>query len=254
MAAEGSGDQTCPIVICGDMNSVPGSPLITFLQDGHLDYQNLSAWDIAGYYRNIGRRRRSIPVPLMPSHLGIGLDCRYCLVSRNTNDDSLAGPAGSASTLSLGSLHLSHHTSAPPLPPSCPSGTPPQTRVPSSSENGSLSHPPRGGSGGSNDPGGSSDDTCTPVGILTHPFKLCSAYDHTPHYHGMATTYHQAALETVDYILFAAVGGDRQKKGLHLLSRKALLRHDTLKCMGPQPHEYLSSDHLLLQATFQLVC
>lgn len=45
---DGAEDQVCPVVICGEMNSVPGSPLVTFLQDGCLDYRRLSAWDIAG--------------------------------------------------------------------------------------------------------------------------------------------------------------------------------------------------------------
>ena len=284
VALDGTGDQMCPVVICGDMNSVPGSPLITFLQDGRLDYGRLSAWDIAGYYRNIGSHKRRIPSPLLPPALGIGADCRYCFGSGNlgeVNEDppGSAGQTGSANRLLPGSSILPHSWNT----------TPPQT---------SISYPPLGSSTGgcsssdsapqgsisppgvSTDKGFSSDGphgvitnggpqgvisngapqgvvtNGGPRGVITHPFTLHSAYGHAPHNHGTATTFHQAAFETVDYIMFMPVcaGNGGRAWGLRLLSRKAIPHHGALKNLGPQPHQLLSSDHLLLQATFQLVC
>lgn len=89
-------------------------------------------------------------------------------------------------------------------------------------------------------------------GLITHPFKFATAYPQsrlsTP---STVTTFHQSAFETVDYIFFTPSTG--KKAGFHLLSRKALPSTHVLLDLGPQPHRYLSSDHLLLQACFQLV-
>lgn len=242
VASDGAGDQTCPIVVCGDMNSIPVSPLISFLQEGRLNYQQLSAWDIAGYYRNIGSRKRRMPVPLIPSHLGIGADCRYHLEPGNSEPASSGSPSASKPTGSDNKFSPNSE----PLPQSC--NTPSRT-IPSASpaDGCSLSSPESFNS----PPGDFSDDP--EAGVITHPFNLRSAYDHAPNAHGRATTYHQAAFETVDYIMFAPVCDANGGKGLRLLSRKPIPRHETLKNLGPQPHEFLSSDHLLLQATFQLI-
>lgn len=98
------------------------------------------------------------------------------------------------------------------------------------------------------------------LGQLTHPFKLAAAYPH-PHPSqcrpSTVTTYHEAAFETVDYIFFSPMAyrmgssGRKQLCGFHLLQRQVLPSTHTLLDLGPQPHKYLSSDHLLLKATFQ---
>ena len=260
VALDGAGDQTSPVVVCGDMNSVPRSPLVTFLQDGRLDYGHLSARDIAGYYRNIGSGRRRIPTPLLPPALGIGADCKYYIGSGDPGklkEGGMASPAtGSANRLSPGSRLLplpSNTLTTPPLYP-----TPPRTSI-SCTPLGSTSDPtisPLADKGSCNDSPQGVGTSGGPQGVITHPFTLHSAYGHAPHNHGIATTYHQAAFETVDYIMFAPVcaGSDGRARGLRLLSRKAIPHHSALRRLGPQPHRFLSSDHLLLQATFQLVC
>ena len=89
-------------------------------------------------------------------------------------------------------------------------------------------------------------------GLITHPFKFVTAYPQsrisTP---STVTTFHQSAFETVDYIFFTPP--TKKRAGFHLLSRKALPSTHVLLDLGPQPHRYLSSDHLLLQVCFQLV-
>ena len=89
-------------------------------------------------------------------------------------------------------------------------------------------------------------------GLITHPFKFTTAYPQSrlssP---STVTTFHQSAFETVDYIFFTPP--TKKRAGFHLLSRKALPSTHVLLDLGPQPHRYLSSDHLLLQACFQLV-
>ena len=93
---------------------------------------------------------------------------------------------------------------------------------------------------------------CHIQGLITHPFKFITAYPQsrisTP---STVTTFHQSAFETVDYIFFTPP--TKKRAGFHLLSRKALPSTHVLLDLGPQPHRYLSSDHLLLQACFQLV-
>lgn len=95
-----------------------------------------------------------------------------------------------------------------------------------------------------------------PGGVLTHPFKLLSAYPHSKSHPSTVTTYHRLAFETVDYIFYSpvaykAAGTKKQVTGFNLLKRKVLPSTHTLLDLGPQPHQFLSSDHLLLQATFQ---
>ena len=97
-----------------------------------------------------------------------------------------------------------------------------------------------------------------PRGIITHAFSFTPAYPHTFHSHHSATvtTYHQSAFETVDYIYFTPLSKQRNRspsRGFRLLSRKALPSNHTLLDLGPQPHQFLSSDHLLLQANFQFI-
>ena len=93
---------------------------------------------------------------------------------------------------------------------------------------------------------------CHIQGLITHPFKFITAYPQsrisTP---STVTTFHQSTFETVNYIFFTPP--TKKRAGFHLLSRKALPSTHVLLDLGPQLHRYLSSDHLLLQACFQLV-
>lgn len=36
----------CPIILCGDLNSVPDSPLYNFIRDGELQYHGMPAWKV----------------------------------------------------------------------------------------------------------------------------------------------------------------------------------------------------------------
>ena len=95
-------------------------------------------------------------------------------------------------------------------------------------------------------------------GCLTHPFKLVPAYPHPSQYRpSTVTTYHQVAFETVDYIFFTPMtyrqtsSGKKLLCGFHLIQRQVLPSTHTLLDLGPQPHQHLCSDHLLLKTTFQ---
>lgn len=51
----------CPIILCGDLNSVPDSPLYNFIRDGELQYHGMPAWKVKwgrllwGWERGLGR-------------------------------------------------------------------------------------------------------------------------------------------------------------------------------------------------------
>lgn len=75
--------QTCsssgdliPCILCGDFNSLPNSPFLRFLLEGHLDLTDLSASSVAGYKHSKGKNRQ-IPLPILPRDMGIGLSCTY---------------------------------------------------------------------------------------------------------------------------------------------------------------------------------
>ncbi|XP_075060336.1 protein angel homolog 2 isoform X2 [Mixophyes fleayi] len=66
----------CPIVLCGDFNSVPGSPLHRFIKEGALDYKGLTIGKVSGqeWYP---RGQRILSIPIWPETLGINQKCVY---------------------------------------------------------------------------------------------------------------------------------------------------------------------------------
>ena len=74
MATPSPGKPHLPCVLCGDMNSLPQSPLLGFIETGRLDYSQLSGGDVSGYH-NKGPHLRPIPVPLLPPEIPIGQNC-----------------------------------------------------------------------------------------------------------------------------------------------------------------------------------
>lgn len=342
------------MLLCGDFNSTPKSPLLKFLLDSNLDYANLSALVIAGYFEG-GARKRVIPVPLLPKDMNIGPDCTYIqreevditLIQGSESTETGTGSAGKGSEkqevphtqqseftsmdLEVNSESKSMRTTRsirgakgkgrranlsdfPSLVgsslcatkrgrgedwsiaealKSSPSGGSSvdgsllgdgdggrdtsgrsQSRA-SCNEDGagdslessvnsvSTKNPaPSSGSGGTSVGVVSKDAVAkhnaggVQTGVLTHPFKLITAYPISKRHPSTVTTYHQCAFETVDYILFSPIscgssGSRKNLTGFNLLKRKVLPSTHTLLDLGPQPHQFLSSDHLLLQATLQ---
>ncbi|CAN2387421.1 angel homolog 2, partial [Pristimantis euphronides] len=69
-------EQFCPIVLCGDFNSVPGSPLHQFIKEGTLHYEGMTIGKVSGQEPSpIGQRILSIPI--WPRSLGINQKCVY---------------------------------------------------------------------------------------------------------------------------------------------------------------------------------
>ena len=82
----GSGMVRCPILLSGDFNSQPFSPLYHLLVSGRLTYANLTAQTIDGEHEVDERsclRSRTLsacansPSRFLPAHLGISNRCRW---------------------------------------------------------------------------------------------------------------------------------------------------------------------------------
>ncbi|XP_007481430.2 protein angel homolog 2 isoform X2 [Monodelphis domestica] len=66
----------CPIIICGDFNSVPGSPLYSFIKEGKLNYEGLAIGKVSGQEQS-PRGQRILSIPIWPPSLGISQNCVY---------------------------------------------------------------------------------------------------------------------------------------------------------------------------------
>ncbi|KAM3929992.1 protein angel homolog 2 isoform 1-T4 [Leptodactylus fuscus] len=75
-AAQKQDGRFYPIVLCGDFNSVPGSPLHRFIKEGMLYYEGMTIGKVSGqekYYRG----QRILSIPIWPRSLGINQRCVY---------------------------------------------------------------------------------------------------------------------------------------------------------------------------------
>ncbi|XP_053165741.1 protein angel homolog 2 isoform X2 [Hemicordylus capensis] len=66
----------CPLILCGDFNSVPHSPLYNFLREGKLNYEGLPIGKVSGQEES-PRGKRILSIPIWPPSLGISQDCMY---------------------------------------------------------------------------------------------------------------------------------------------------------------------------------
>ncbi|XP_065112236.2 protein angel homolog 2 [Paramisgurnus dabryanus] len=66
----------CPVVLCGDFNSVPGSPLYHFIKESNLEYDGLPTAKVSGQEEN-ARGQRILTVPIWPKSLGISQKCQF---------------------------------------------------------------------------------------------------------------------------------------------------------------------------------
>ncbi|XP_062911871.1 protein angel homolog 2 isoform X2 [Mobula hypostoma] len=75
LASDGKGGHW-PIVLCGDFNSVPDSPLYNFIRHGKLIYDGLPIGKVSGQEQS-HRGQRAMTKPLWPPSLGISSECQY---------------------------------------------------------------------------------------------------------------------------------------------------------------------------------
>lgn len=67
---------TNPVLLCGDFNSTPWSPLYSFLTTGCLEYRGLQIGVVSGQ-ENSPRGQRLLPSPIWSHSLGINHQCQY---------------------------------------------------------------------------------------------------------------------------------------------------------------------------------
>ncbi|XP_075470806.1 protein angel homolog 1 isoform X2 [Ascaphus truei] len=68
----------CPIILCGDLNATPDSPLYRLLRYGSLNCRDLPAWKVSGQEKYCSYPYpRILPSPLWPDFLGVTDHCRY---------------------------------------------------------------------------------------------------------------------------------------------------------------------------------
>ncbi|XP_070272269.1 protein angel homolog 1 isoform X2 [Myotis yumanensis] len=86
----------CPIILCGDLNSVPESPLYNFIRDGELQYDGMPAWKVSGQ-EDFSHQlyQRKLQAPLWPSALGITDGCQYVTSCHPKRSERPAGWAES---------------------------------------------------------------------------------------------------------------------------------------------------------------
>ncbi|XP_062492082.1 protein angel homolog 1 isoform X2 [Pezoporus occidentalis] len=67
-----------PVILCGDLNSVPDSPLYKFIRNGELSYHGMPAWKVSGQ-EDFSQQlySRKMLAPLWPSSLGVTDNCQY---------------------------------------------------------------------------------------------------------------------------------------------------------------------------------
>ncbi|XP_069064535.1 protein angel homolog 1 [Pleurodeles waltl] len=238
----------CPVILCGDMNSIPNSPLYTFIQNGKLCYQGMPAWKVSGQ-ENCSHQpfQQKLPCPLWPSILGITESCQYVSQFKATNTDRLKYGRDfllqfqfceAACQRPPDLLRLDGVTDAKPVPPEDWSQRVTKVNTPDS-EGSSLRAP----------------------GTIQHGLSLTSVYNHFLPAKGRAevTTMPMGFGATVDYIFFSAEpfhdviqGGRRPYRNgaLRLIGRLSLLSEEDLWAAVGLPNPFCSSDHLCLLARF----
>lgn len=244
---------TCASILCGDFNCLPNSPLQRLITNSELQYEGLCAAEIAGYSR---RKNRKLPVPLLSPQLGIADDCTFIPMDQ-INFDTSSSDCKDQPTSHLDkqddkkSIDLTngHKEGAPVIDLTVDTGPQDKTLpvIDLTSDNGTPHMMVE------ND---QEIVSATPKATLSHGFKFESVYKVIEGVQpASVTTYHCAAMETVDYMYFtpASLVQSNNSSSLHLLSRCALPSTSTLMELGPLPNEFLPSDHLHLQAQFQLL-
>ncbi|XP_033127773.1 uncharacterized protein LOC117125384 [Anneissia japonica] len=91
-----NGEGHCPIILCGDFNSEPNSPLYRFIVNAFLDYSNMFSGDVCRPLGSSNPQKRGFQIraPLLPKNLGITRSCQYVDVVEQRNglqEQSTAG-------------------------------------------------------------------------------------------------------------------------------------------------------------------
>ena len=240
----------CATILCGDFNCLPNSLLQLFIINNELQYEGLCAAEIAGYSR---KRNRKLPVPLLSPLLCIADNCTFVPLDQNTSEksfsDDKAQPTPQQDNKNSVSLINGLKNEAPVIDLTVDSE--PQAKISSVIDLTSDIGTPHTTTENEQE-----FLIAAPKARLSHGFKFESVYKVVEGVQpASVTTFHCSAMEMVDYMYFTPVSlvQSNISSSLHLLSRCALPSTSTLMEVGPMPNEFLPSDHLHLQAQFQLL-
>ncbi|XP_027028452.2 protein angel homolog 1 isoform X2 [Tachysurus fulvidraco] len=225
----------CEIILCGDFNSLPNTPLYNLIVMGRLYYHGLPNWMVSGQEDlSFKTHHRRLYAPLWPKSLGINDNCQYYDACESQGKES-------------GKLQYNHDFLR--QLRYCPAAC---VRPPD------LELIP-----------GVTDNTPTPEetqpfpprhfrNVICHGFNLSSVYNQniSDTERCAVTTLHSHGAAMVDYIFYSTRGGHRgyddKEKGLKLLGRLSLPCQDDLWMLNGLPNKIFPSDHLSLLASFQL--
>lgn len=193
-----------PIIMCGDFNSTPFSPLYNLVTTGKLRYSGLSRTLVSGQLKEKPRDSWSgnFGNSIFPQDLGLSNYCKWKSIGNESN-------RGTSNEVQVFNVETNEYENCF-----------------ASSEN-------------------------DLPGYLKHNLALQSCYQHysvdgTPE----VTTCHDRAAVTVDYIFYSKPSGLYEREQLWLSGVLDLLGEHEVKDLGSLPNKYISSDHLLLMASF----
>ncbi|KFV12322.1 Protein angel 1, partial [Tauraco erythrolophus] len=241
-----------PVILCGDLNSVPDSPLYKFIRNGELSYHGMPAWKVSGQ-EDFSQQlySRKLLAPLWPSSLGVTDNCQYITLCQPKKLDRRKYSRDFL-------LQFRFCDVACERPPQLVllEGVTDAKPVASARE-----HPTSAVTTVLNT--ASSSFLPLSSGVIQHGLNLTSVYSHFLPQRGRpeVTTMPMGLGATVDYIFYSAEpvkngnrGGRRlyQDGALKLLGRLSLLSEDVLSLANGLPNPFCSSDHLCLLASFGL--
>ncbi|XP_051579158.1 protein angel homolog 1 isoform X2 [Myxocyprinus asiaticus] len=226
--------RSCEVILCGDLNCLPNTPLWQFITTGQLYYHGLPAWMVSGQIDLSNKfHHRRLFAPLWPVSLGINENCQY----RTQSDTQVKGS---------GKLQYSHDFLRQLRYCQMACVRPPDLEfIPGVTDN---------------TPDVEEIQMFSPKfrHSLYHSLRLTSAYSHIhPDTQSSAvTTLNSEGGAMVDYIFYSTqtnyCGGCTESDGgLKLIGRLSLLPESELWSLKGLPNETFPSDHLSLLVRFQ---
>ncbi|RXN22819.1 angel -like protein [Labeo rohita] len=223
----------CEVVLCGDFNALPNSPLWNFITTGQLYFHGLPAWMVSGQEDlSYKVHHTRLFAPLWPSSLGISDGCQY-----RTNTQAAASDNRQYSAEFLCQLQYCPAALVRPADLELIPGVTDRTPDPEDMEmfSARFGH------------------------TLRHTLNLTSAYSPVqPDTHAaVVSTLNSEGGAMVDHIFYSTRGtgsaaAEGSSGGLKLLGRLSLLSEADLWSLRGLPNETFPSDHLSLIVKLQL--
>ncbi|XP_077409553.1 protein angel homolog 2 [Vanacampus margaritifer] len=207
-----------PVVLCGDFNSTPWSPLFAFLTGGRLDYRHLPIGTVSGQEHG-SRGQRLLESPIWSPALGINQQCQY----ESTCTSAASSSSRAAAAATAVEQEISHLT------------------VQDAAERADAERAV------------ASEDLKS--WCLEHNVPLRSCYPPRlpPDGRAAVTTCHSRCAMMVDYILYTPCESLPGGRGLQLMGRLSLVGRPEMDRVDGLPNAQHSSDHIPLLARFRWI-